>query len=285
MVAAVAAIALSSHAAHASGHGPVFGGATPTLPAGAWSFDQAWMGQVLKGPADAGELLRSMIGFGITEKIQISGSLPIALGTGDALPSGRMMASMSGNRDVEALLGWRFHTRPVGRGARVESTVYVGGLVPIDSTRGDVSASPGAYVAIASGYASRSHYFWAGASHERHAERFADRQGAVTSLSVVYGYRPPAWRLEYPKPDLRFFVEATADNTGRAMDDGQVMNDTGGRVVLVGPTMLLLYKAYALEGGMLFPVYHRTKGSQPEERFRFGINFTYFFFPGKGKGH
>ena len=49
--------------------------------------------------------------------------------------------------------------------------------------------------------------------------------------------------------------------------------------------MLLLYKAYALEGGMLFPVYQQTKGSEPEERFRFGVNFTYFFFPGKGKGH
>jgi len=263
----------------------VFGGATPTLPKGGWSFDQAWMGQVLKGPADAGALLRSMIGFGITEKIQISGSLPIALGSSNALPSGRMMASMSGNPDFEALLGWRFHTRPVGQGARVESTVYVGGLVPLDSTRGGVSTSPGGYVAIASGYASRSHYFWAGASHERHAGRFADRQGAVTSLSVVYGYRPPAWRLEYPKPDLRFFLEATADNTGHAVDDGRVMKDTGGRVALVGPTMLLLYKAYALEGGVLFPVYQRTKGSQPEERFRFGLNFTYFFFPGKGKGH
>src|SRR4029453_7728330 len=130
-------------------------------------------------------------------------SLPTHLGPINALPSGRMMASMSGNPDFEALLGWRFHTRPVGQGARVESTVYVGGLVPLDSTRGGVSTSPGGYVAIASGYASRSHYFWAGASHERHAGRFADRQGAVTSLSVVYGYRPPAWRREYPKPQLR----------------------------------------------------------------------------------
>jgi hypothetical protein len=151
--------------------------------------------------------------------------------------------------------------------------------------RGDVSTSAGGYVAVASGYASRSHYFWAGASHEHHVERFADRQGSVTTLSLVYGYRPPAWRLEYPKPDLRFFIEAVADKTGKAVDDGHAMTDTGGRVALVGPTLLLLYKAYALEGGMLFPVYQRTNGSQPEERFRFGLNFTYFFFPGKGKGH
>ena len=226
-----------------------------------------------------------MISVGITEKIQISGSLPVPLGRSGGMPSGRMMGMTSGNPDFEALLGWRFQTRPVGQGARLESTVYVGGLVPLDSMRSDVSASPGGYVAVASGYASRSHYFWAGASHERHAERFADRQGAVTTLSLVYGYRPPAWRLEYPKPDLRFFIEAVADKTDKAVDDGHTMEDTGGRVALVGPTLLLLYKAYALEGGMLFPVYQRTNGSQPEERFRFGLNFTYFFFPGKGKGH
>ena len=82
-----------------------------------------------------------------------------------------MMASMSGNRDFEALLGWRFQTRPVGQGARVESTVYRrrAAAARLDARRRvDVS---GAYVAIASGYASRSHYFWAGASHEHHAER------------------------------------------------------------------------------------------------------------------
>ncbi len=285
MVAAAAAGALSSGVAYASGHGPVFGAATPTLGKGAWQFDQAWMGQRMDGPADAGDLLRSMIGFGITQKVQISASLPISLGSGGAMPSGRMMASMSGNRDFEALLGWRFQTRPVGDGARLESTVFVGGLIPLDSTRGGVSTSPAGYVSVTSGYASRSHYFWAGASHERHSERSGDRLGSVTSYSLVYGYRPPAWRLDYPKPDLRFFVEAVGDRTARTVDNGQSMTDTGGHVVLVGPTMLLLYKAYGVEGGLLFPVYQRTNGTQPDERFRFGLNFTYFFWPGKGKGH
>jgi hypothetical protein len=284
-ILAAVAVLLSGGAVHASGHGPVFGAATPTLGKGAWQFDQAWMGSRMDGPADAGDLLRSMISFGITPKIQISGSLPVSLGSGGAMPSGRMMAMMSGSRDFEALLGWRFQTRPVGEGARVESTVYVGGLVPFDSTRGGVSTSPGGYVSITSGYASRSHYFWAGASHQRHAERSGDRLGTVTSYSLVYGYRPPAWRLEYPKPDLRFFIEAVGDKTGRTLHDGRSMADTGGHAVFVGPTMLLLYKAYGLSGGMVFPVYQRTNGRQADERFRFGVNFTYFFWPGKGKGH
>ena len=285
VMVATAAAAVSSVVAHGSGHGPVFGAATPTLGKGAWQFDQAWMGQRMDGPADAGDLLRSMISFGITQKVQISGSLPVPLRSGGGMPSGRMMASMSGSPDFEALLGWRFQTRPVGNGARLESTVFVGGSVPFDSTRGGVSTSPAGFVSVTSGYASRSHYFWAGASHQRHSERSGDRLGAVTSYSLVYGYRPPAWRLEYPKPDLRFFVEAAGDKTGRALQDGRSLSDTGGNVVLLGPTMLLLYKAYGVEGGILFPVYQRTNGLQPAERFRFGVNFTYFFWPGKGKGH
>jgi hypothetical protein len=283
--AAALAIALSGRSLDASGHGPVFGGATPTLGKGAWAFDQAWMGQVMSGSTSQEQLLRSMISFGITEKVQISGSLPIPIGRTASMPSGRMTAMMSGNRDFEALLGWRFHTRPVGEGARVESTVYVGGLVPLDSRRGAVAASPAAYVALSSGYASREHYFWAGGSYQRPAEKSNDRAGAVASYSLVYGYRPPAWRRDYPKPDLRFFVEAVGDKTDRSRHDGRTMTDSGGHVVLVGPSMLLLYKAYGIEGGVLFPIHQRTNGIQPDERFRFGVNFTYFFWPGKGKGH
>ena len=284
-IAAAAVIALSTDTVRASGHGPVFGGATPTLGKGAWSFDQAWMGQVMTGSTKQEQILRSMISLGITEKIQISGSVPIPLGSASAMPMGRMMAMMPGTRDFEALVGWRFHTRPVGVGGRIESTVYAGGLIPFDSSRGGVATGPGAFVAVASGYASREHYFWLGASHQRHVERSGDRAGTVTSYSVVYGYRPPAWRLEYPNPDLRFFVEAVADTTGPMRHGGRDMPDSGGQVVLVGPTMLLLYKAYAIAGGVLFPVQQRTNGVQPKERFRFGANFAYFFWPGKRKGH
>ena len=107
----------------------------------------------------------------------------------------------------------------------------------------------------------------------------------MTSVSLVYGYRPPAWRKDYPKPDLRFFVEATGDLTGESRHNGEVMTNTGGRVVMAGPTLLFLYKAYAVEGGAQFPVFQRNRELQPDERFRAGINFTYFFWPGKGHGH
>jgi hypothetical protein len=285
-IAAIGVLILSAgRSLYASGHGPVFAAATPTLGKGGWSFDQGCMGQVMDGSAATDTLLRSMISFGITEKLQISGSLPIPLGDTNAMPSGRMMAMMSGNRDFESLLGWRFQTRPIGEGARLESTVYVGGLLPLDSSRVGIATSPAGLLSLTSGYASRSHYFWAGATHVHHTGRAGDRLGSVTSFSLVYGYRPRAWRKEYPKPDLRFFVEAVDDITGTSRHDGQAMAVTGGRVALVGPTMLLLYKAYAIEGGVLFPVYQRNRPMQQDERFRLGLNFTYFFWPSKGRGH
>jgi hypothetical protein len=154
-----------------------------------------------------------------------------------------------------------------------------------DPTRAGITTSPAGLLSVASGYASRSHYFWVGASHLHHAADAGDRLASVSSFSVVYGYRPPAWRKEYPKPDLRFFIEAAGDITGTARHDGQAMAGTAGRVALVGPTMLLLYKAYAIEGGVLFPVYQKNGFMQQDERFRLGLNFTYFFWPSKGKGH
>lgn len=282
---AVVVMAVTAHPAHASGHGPVFGAATPTLGKGGWAFDQAWMAQVTSGPTDTAALLRSMISFGVTEKVQVSGSLPVPIGDTHAMPAGRMTAMMSGNPDVEALLGWRFQTRPVGNGARLESTVYIGGLVPLDRQRGGVETSPAGLVSATSGYASRSHYFWAGATHIQHANRDGDRLGAVTSLSLVYGYRPPAWRKDYPRPDLRFFIEATGDITGASRHRGETMANTGGRVLMAGPTLLFLYKAYGVEGGVQFPVYQRNRELQPNERFRLGVNFTYFFWPSRPKGH
>jgi hypothetical protein len=276
----IALILLSAlpRATSASGHGPVFGGAPPTLGEGGWSFDQAWMGRIGEGTDTNDQMLRSMISFGLTEDLQISASFPIALTTSGHMPMGRMMAMMSANREFEALAGWRFHRRAIGQGARFETTAYIGGTLPLESRRAGIRTSPSAYMSIASGYASRAHYLWVGGSYQRHANDAGDRVGPVKSYSVVYGYRPRALRLDYPKPDLRFFVETIGEVTGSARHGGMVMSNTGGHVLMIGPTALLLYKAYGIGGGVLFPVYQRTNGRQPEERFRFAVNVSYFFW-------
>jgi hypothetical protein len=261
----------------ASGHGPVFGAATPTLGRGGWSFDQAWMGRRDRG-GESDQMLRSMIGFGLTEDLQITASLPIELSRSGRMPMGRMTATMSGNRDVEVLAGWRFHRRAVGEGGRFESTAYVGGTVPLESSRDGLRTAPAASVSASTGYASRAHYVWLGAGHQIPGADAGDRMGAVTSYSVVYGYRPSVLRLDYPKPDLRFFVETVGEVTARSRHRGSAIRSSGGHVVLAGPTTLLLYKAYGVSGGVLFPIHQKLNGTQQRERFRFGVNVSYFFW-------
>jgi hypothetical protein len=264
--------------AGASGHGPVFGGAPPTLGKGTWQLDQAWMGRVGHGHSDDDQMLRTMLSLGITQDLQISASLPITLESGIYMPRGRTMAMMSSNQDFEAIAGWRFQRRAVGAGARLESTLFVGGTVPMQKYRSDgMLAAPSVEASVASGFASRAHYFWAGGGYQYFGEREGDQMGDSVYYSAVYGYRPPFLRVDYPKPDLRFFVEAIGEHSARGKHHGFEMVVSGGDSILIGPSALLLYKQYGFEAGMLFPVYQQTN-FQPDEKFRFGVNFTYFFW-------
>jgi hypothetical protein len=262
----------------ASGHGPVFGVATPTLGRGGWQVDQAWFGRLGEGPGTEEQALRTMISVGLTEDIQVSGSLPIPLVTSSFMPRGRMLATMSSATDVEAMLSWRFHRHAAGAGARVESTVSAGVAAPLERYTPDgMQAAVSSHVSAATGYVSRAHYVWVGGGYHHHDQRGLDRMGDVVFVSGVYGYRPPALRLDYPKPDLRFFVEAMGERTERARHHGFESLISGGTAVFIGPTALLLYKAYALQGGVLFPVYQRTNFA-PHERFRFAVNVSFFFW-------
>ena len=259
----------------ASGHGPLFGAATPTLGRDGWSIDQAWA--IRAADDGSGEqMLKTMIGYGITENLQISGSVPIAIGAGD-VASARTMSMMSGGREFETLLGYRFQRRMIGIGARQESTVYVGGSVPLERTIDNVSVGPSLSLAGATGYASRAHYAWVGANLQHFAQRGADQLGDSRVLSLVYGYRPPPLRTEAGKPDLRFFVEMTAEDRRSDRHAGLDMAN-GARTVFAGPTALLLHKAFGVSGGVLFPLYEHVDPNRVSERFRAAINVTYFFW-------
>ena len=261
IAAALVVMAVTSQVS-ASGHGPVFGGATPTLGKGGWQFDQAYMGRSTEDVVE--QTLRSMISFGVTPRVQLSASVPVPLVMGNQPPMGRMTATMSDAPNVEGTAAWRFHVRQAGHGSRLESTIFVGAAVPTTSARGGIQSAPSVNVAGATGYASRAHYLWAGAGYEKRMARDGDKWGDIAYYSVVYGYRPPALRLDYPKPDLRFFVEAQGEHNGRTRTAGVENSNSGGRVLLVGPTTLLLYKQYGLEGGILFPVYQRVNGTQTQ---------------------
>jgi hypothetical protein len=257
----------------ASGHGPVFGAATPTLGRGGWSIDQAYTFRAADGPDDSQQMFKTMVSFGITETVQVSASLPIVMR--DGLAPSRMMSAMSSEREVEGLLAYRFQRHVIGIGGRQESTLYVGGTVPTDSTRAGAAVGPSVIVQVATGYASRVHYVWFGGGLQHFLEHDDAQQAASRFLTFVYGYRPPAFQVDAGRPDLRFFVEATAE--GRTPTEiGHVAIDGGSRSVFVGPTSLLVYKAIAVEAGVLFPVYQAQ--TQPRERMRVAVNFAYFFW-------
>ena len=253
----------------ASGHGPVFGAATPTLGRGAWSLDQAWTMRLGEDAARE-QMFKTMVTFGVTEILQVSASVPLVM-SADSMAPARMMNAMSNDREIEGLLGYRFQRKPIGVGGRRESTVYVGGTIPTESTRGGSIV-----VNAATGYAGRAHYVWFGGGMQYYFERGGVQLGTSRTLTAVYGYRPPALRLEAGRPDLRFFIEGSFEDRSAVSADGARVRP-GPRTLFVGPTSLLVYKAIALSGGVQWPTYQR-EAAGVKETARVAVNFTYFWF-------
>ncbi|HEV8232617.1 MAG TPA: hypothetical protein VGQ75_09740 [Thermoanaerobaculia bacterium] len=272
------ALALPS-AAFATGHGPVYGIATPTLGKRAWSLDLGLMSRFVAGGRTSA-MMRPLISYGITEDLQASVSFPIPLYTQQGSMPVRMMAMMPANPDVEVLAGWRFHRQGTDVGSRFESTAYVGANYPTDSVRAGVKTSPGIFAGAATGYASRSVYAWAGASYRRYMSPkgpTSDHPGDITMYSVVLGYRPTLFRQELPHPDWRIFVETVGEHVQKDEIAGNEMPNSGGNRIFIGPTVLGLYGPYGVSAGPLLPVYSKLNGLQPKDRLRFVVNFTYWF--------
>ena len=280
LVGAAFAVGMSLPAspAGAAGHGPVFGLATPTLGRGGWSLDVAAMGRA--GDQDM-FMLRTMVGYGVTEDFQLSLSAPIPLSEPSMLPQARAVAMMPATRDVELSLGWRFHRRAVKVGARFESTAWVGLIVPTDDSRSPgIDTAPGFYGGAVTGYASRSVYAWAGGLYRRYTASDGPEGGHLGDLalySLVLGYRPPAFRKDYPAPDWRAFVELVGEWTGRDTLQGMELPETGGHSVFLGPTLLGLYGSWGISGGVLFRVFDDRNEAHPAERVRFAVNVTWWF--------
>ena len=260
--------------AWASGHGPVFAAATPTLGRGGWSVDQTWTVRTAEDDADQ-QMLKTMLSFGITENLQISTSVPLAMRDG-ALGSARMMSPMSSDRDIETLVGYRFQRRALDVGTRQESTVYIGGTAPLEKRRAGAGAGASVEFGAATGYASRAHYLWIGGGVQHYLDRRTDRLGESRLLTAVYGYRPAPLRSE-GRPDLRFFIEATAEDRAPTRLAGTDVG-RGARTVFVGPTALYLRKAIGVEGGVLFPAYQRLDSGFGRERVRVAVDVSYFFW-------
>lgn len=268
---------LCGTAVFGSGHGPVFGLATPTNAKNGWSFDSGLMGR--KGK-DSGLMFREMASYGITEDLQVSFSAPWVFESAP-FSAGRQTAMMPGTFDFEGILGWRFHRQGTDVGTRRESTLYAGVIVPsgqrIGGMLGDLKRSPGFFTGIVTGMASRSHYLWGGVSYTRFNESEGDRRPDILFYSFVWGYRPSSWRKDYPHWDWRFFAEFTGERSSKVISNFQTLAGTGGNQIFLGPTTLGIYKNIAIEGGFQLPIYRDIGFRHQKEKFRYALNFSYFY--------
>ena len=239
---------------HAAGHGPIFGLATPINPAAGWSLDVSQMGRAYAG--GVGSMLRAELGYGVTENFKLAISGP-AVFTSERLPPARVSAFTPMGGDFEVLALWRFHRQDLDVGKRFESTAIVGLLQP--GPQRAAGPGPGFYTAAVTGLASRSNYVWLGSGYQR----YRDGSGIV-SYSAVYGYRPQSWRTDYPRWDWRVFGEMTGEIY-------QVLRSSTHQV-FAGPSVLGVYKNYAVSAGVQLPVHRESS-----ERVRFAINVAYFF--------
>jgi len=261
--------------AYGEGHGPAFGLATPTLARGQWSSDTA----VIRIDTQTGDAVafREMLGYGITEDLQALLTFPLERPDEPMLAQTRGGSMMGAMDEIEASLLWRFHRNAMAIGTRHESALLVGVSEPADDTRGNLQVGNGIHVAAVTGYASRSVYWWGGGGTKYYLKEQGDQLGTLYYVTGVFGWRPPFFQHDYPKPDWRVFLEGVAEHTERHRMNGQTMPNSGGEKILVGPSVLGLYGRWGVEAGALWPVAQSLNGFQPEERYRAKLVFTYWF--------
>lgn len=272
-----AALLAGAQVVQAADHGPVFGLATPTNPKGGWSFDLGVNGR--NGAGGVSSALEAELSYGLTQNLKVAVSGPVVF---KADPYARSSVTMNTpiSGDFSALTWWRFQRKDFA-GKRVESTAVAGVLVPgVQQETGvyrNLNSGPGYLVGAVTGVASRSQYVWVGASYQRYGESQGDRRPDLLSYTAVYGYRPLSWRTDYPRWDWRIFGEFTGERIGSLQRQSVGVAGSQAQQLFLGPSILGVYRAIGIEAGMQFPIYRNTGALYPKERYRFAVNFAYFF--------
>lgn len=273
-VVAMAAMLAAAPRGRAADHGPVFGLATPTNPQGGWSFDLG-----VNGRSGTASNLEAELSYGVTQNVKLAVSGPIVFQP-DPYPRSSVTANTPISGDFSGLGWWRFQKKDFA-GKRVESTAVGGVLVPgLQQEAGlyrGLHSGLGYLVGAVTGVASRSQYVWVGTSYQRYAESKGDLRPDLLTYTAVYGYRPFSWRTDYPRWDWRFFGEFTGERTGMLQRQGLAVPGSGANQMFFGPSLLGVYRAIGIEAGMQFPVYRDAGPLYPRERYRFAVNFAYFF--------
>jgi hypothetical protein len=259
----------------AASHGPVFGLATPTNSQGEYSFDFGLFGR--SSGAGSQTSFRALVGYGFTPHLTLSFTAPVVLGD-TTLPPTRIQPGA----DFDTTLAWRFHHNASKVGTRFESTAFAGlvGPGPQSGFSGVVHTTnaAGTMVGVVTGMASRSQYVWLGSTFTKFYEHEGDRRPDVLDYSLVYGYRPPAWRKPPDKWDWRIFAELVGERSNRFLQANATVPETQAHQVFLGPSALGIFRNYTISFGAQFPIYQNIGAQFPKEHVRFGVNFSYLLF-------
>ena len=273
-VVAITATLTLAQLGNAADHGPVFGLATPTNPEGGWSFDLG-----VNGRSGTASTLEAELTYGITQNLKLAVSGPVVFQP-DAYPRSSVTTNTPSSGDFSGLVWWRFQRKDFA-GKRVESTAVAGVLVPGPQQEAGLyrglNSGPGYLVGGVTGVASRSQYVWVGATYQRYTESKGDRLPDLLSYTAVYGYRPLAWRTDYPRWDWRVFGEFTGERTGTLQRQNFEVPGSQAKQMFLGPSLLGVYRSIGIEAGIQFPIYRDVGVLYPRERYRFAINFAHFF--------
>lgn len=259
----------------ASGHGPIFGLATPTNSQGEWSFDQGVFGRSTSVGSQAS--IRELVGYGFTPHLTLSFTLPVVVGD-TRLPPTRIQPG----DDFDSTLAWRFQHRATKVGTRIESTAFASLVVPgpqsVLNGVANTSSFPGFTVGAVTGRASLSHYIWLGATFTKFGEHDGNQRPDVFNYSLVYGYRPPKWRRTPDKWDWRIFGELVGERSNRFQQAYATVANTQAHQVFLGPSALGIYRNYTVSFGAQLPIYRDVGAVWPNERVRFAVNLSYLLF-------
>ena len=269
------ALLVTPMASIASGHGPVFGLATPTNSQGEYSFDFGVFGR--NSGLGTRASARALVGYGVTPHLTLSFTTPIVLSNATLSPT-----RIQPGDDFESTLAWRFHHNATKVGTRFESTAFAGLVIPGSQAGFRAVAHtnnvPGTMFGAVTGMASRSHYVWLGSTFTKFYRHDGDRRPDVLDYSLVYGYRPLAWRKPPDRWDWRIFGELSGERSNRFLQANETLQETQAHQVFVGPSALGIYRNYTISFGAQFPIYHNVGAQFPKERVRFAINVSYLLF-------
>ena len=264
----------------ADGHGPVFGLATPTNSQGEWSFDTGVFGRSNDFGSQA--FFRGLVGYGLTPHLTLVLTAPVVAGDLSLTPT-----RIQPGADFDAGLKWRFQHRATKVGTRIESTAFASLVAPgPQSGYANIATTnaPGFMFGAVTGLASRSHYVWLGATFTKFFEHSGSKRPDVLDYSLVYGYRPSAWRRPPDKWDWRLFAELVGEHSDRFVASGVAVPQTQAHQVFIGPTLLGIYRNYTISFGAQAPVYQSVGSHFPHERVRFAVNFSYLLFQHSHEG-